>query len=137
MIAAARILASAASACIGEIRYHLTLLTPGTARSAMDTQQRIKQIVDEHPVVLFMKGNAQFPLCGFSGRAVQILKACGVDELKTVNVLEDDEIRQGIKQFSNWPTIPQLYVKGEFVGGSDIMMEMYQSGELQQLFTPA
>ncbi|GAB2877163.1 Grx4 family monothiol glutaredoxin [Paraburkholderia jirisanensis] len=103
----------------------------------MDTQQRIKQIVDEHPVVLFMKGNAQFPMCGFSGRAVQILKACGVDELKTVNVLEDDEIRQGIKQFSSWPTIPQLYVKGEFVGGSDIMMEMYQSGELQQLFTPA
>jgi monothiol glutaredoxin len=137
MIAAARILARAAPACIGEIRYHLSLLTPGTARSAMDTQQRIKQIVDENPVVLFMKGNAQFPMCGFSGRAVQILKACGVDELKTVNVLEDDEIRQGIKQFSSWPTIPQLYVKGEFVGGSDIMMEMYQSGELQQLFTPA
>ena len=103
----------------------------------MDTQQRIKQIVDENPVVLFMKGNAQFPMCGFSGRAVQILKASGVDEHKTVNVLEDDEIRQGIKQFSSWPTIPQLYVKGEFVGGSDIMMEMYQSGELQQLFTPA
>jgi monothiol glutaredoxin len=100
----------------------------------MDTQQRIKQIVDEDSVVLFMKGNAQFPMCGFSGRAVQILKACGVDQFKTVNVLEDDEIRQGIKEFSNWPTIPQLYVKGEFVGGSDIMMEMYQNGELQQLF---
>jgi monothiol glutaredoxin len=100
----------------------------------MDTQQRIKQIVDENPVVLFMKGNAQFPMCGFSGRAVQILKACGVDQFKTVNVLDDDEIRQGIKEFSNWPTIPQLYVKGEFVGGSDIMMEMYQSGELQQIF---
>lgn len=101
----------------------------------MDTQQRIKRIVDENPVVLFMKGTAQFPMCGFSGRAVQVLKACGVDQFKTVNVLEDEEIRQGIKEFSNWPTIPQLYVKGEFVGGSDIMMEMYQSGELQQLFT--
>lgn len=103
----------------------------------MDTQQRIKQIIDENAVVLFMKGNAQFPMCGFSGRAVQILKACGVDQFKTVNVLEDEEVRQGIKEFSNWPTIPQLYVKGEFVGGSDIMMEMYQSGELQQLFTAA
>lgn len=103
----------------------------------MDTQQRIKQIVDENQVVLFMKGNAQFPMCGFSGRAVQVLKACCVDQFKTVNVLEDDEIRQGIKEFSNWPTIPQLYVKGEFVGGSDIMMEMYQSGELQQLFAAA
>lgn len=103
----------------------------------MDTQQRIKQIVDENAVVLFMKGNAQFPMCGFSGRAVQILKACGVDQFKTVNVLEDDEVRQGIKEFSNWPTIPQLYVKGEFIGGSDIMMEMYQNGELQQLFAQA
>jgi len=100
----------------------------------MDTQQRIKQIVDENNVVLFMKGNAQFPMCGFSGRAIQILKACNVDEFKTVNVLDDEGIRQGIKEFSNWPTIPQLYVKGEFIGGSDIMMEMYQSGELQQLF---
>ena len=99
----------------------------------MDTQQRIKQIVDENPVVLFMKGTAQFPMCGFSGRAVQVLKACGVEQFKSVNVLEDEEVRQGIKEFSNWPTIPQLYVKGEFVGGSDIMMEMYQSGELQQL----
>jgi monothiol glutaredoxin len=103
----------------------------------MDTQQRIKQIITEHPVVLFMKGNAQFPMCGFSGRAVQILNACGVQQFKTVNVLEDEEIRQGIKEFSNWPTIPQLYVNGEFVGGSDIMMEMYQSGELKQLFPSA
>ncbi|MFD1556850.1 Grx4 family monothiol glutaredoxin [Paraburkholderia silviterrae] len=103
----------------------------------MDTQHRIKQIVDENAVVLFMKGNAQFPMCGFSGRAVQILKACGVEEFKTVNVLEDDAVRQGIKEFSNWPTIPQLYVKGEFIGGSDIMMEMYQNGELQQLFAAA
>ena len=103
----------------------------------MDTQQRIKQIVDENPVVLFMKGNAQFPMCGFSGRAVQVLKACGVEQFKTVNVLEDEAIRQGIKAFSNWPTIPQLYVNGEFIGGSDIMMEMYQSGELHQLFAAA
>jgi monothiol glutaredoxin len=100
-----------------------------------DTQQRIAQLVKNSDVVLFMKGNASFPQCGFSGRAIQILKACGVDTraVTTVNVLEDDEIRQGIKEFSNWPTIPQLYVKGEFIGGSDIMMEMYQNGELQQV----
>ena len=100
-----------------------------------DTQQRIDQLVKGNEVLLFMKGNASFPQCGFSGRAIQILKACGVDPktVTTVNVLEDDEIRQGIKEYSNWPTIPQLYVKGEFVGGSDIMMEMYQSGELQQV----
>jgi len=87
-----------------------------------------------------MKGSASFPMCGFSGRAIQILKALGVDvrtQLVTVNVLEDDAIRQGIKDYSQWPTIPQLYVKGEFVGGSDIMMEMYESGELQQLLTAA
>ena len=102
-----------------------------------DVQQRIDQIVKSHPVVLFMKGTAQFPMCGFSGRAVQILKACGVDDLATVNVLEDEAIRQGIKEYANWPTIPQLYVNGEFVGGSDIMMEMYQSGELQQVLGKA
>ena len=100
-----------------------------------DTQQRIDTLVKTHPIVLFMKGTASFPMCGFSGRAIQILKACGVDPkaVQTVNVLEDDEIRQGIKDYSNWPTIHQLYVKGEFVGGSDIMMEMYESGELQQM----
>ena len=98
-----------------------------------DTQQRIDQLVKSHRVVLFMKGTAQFPMCGFSGRAMQILKACGVNELQTVNVLEDEGIRQGIKEYANWPTIPQLYVDGEFVGGSDIMTEMYQSGELQQV----
>ncbi|MBU0917158.1 Grx4 family monothiol glutaredoxin [Aquabacterium parvum] len=97
-----------------------------------DVQQRIDALVKGHKVVLFMKGTAQFPQCGFSGRAVQILKACGVQDLQTVNVLEDEAIRQGIKEYANWPTIPQLYVNGEFVGGSDIMMEMYQSGELQQ-----
>ncbi len=99
------------------------------------TQQRIDDLVKNNDVVLFMKGNASFPMCGFSGRAVQILKASGVEPkaLTTVNVLEDEAIRQGIKEYSQWPTIPQLYVKGEFVGGSDIMMEMYESGELQQL----
>ena len=100
-----------------------------------DSKQRIDDLVKTNDIVLFMKGNASFPMCGFSGRAIQILKAVGVDtkSLKTVNVLDDQEIRQGIKEYSNWPTIPQLYVKGEFIGGSDIMMEMYESGELQQV----
>ncbi|CAN5916103.1 Grx4 family monothiol glutaredoxin [soil metagenome] len=99
-----------------------------------DAQQRIDDLVKTNDIVLFMKGNASFPMCGFSGRAIQILKAVGVDTktLKTVNVLDDPEVRQGIKEYSNWPTIPQLYIKGEFVGGSDILMEMYESGELQQ-----
>jgi monothiol glutaredoxin len=97
-----------------------------------DVQKRIDDLVKGNRVVLFMKGNAQFPQCGFSGRAIQILKACGVTEIKTVNVLEDEGIRQGIKEYANWPTIPQLYINGEFVGGSDIMMEMYNAGELQQ-----
>jgi monothiol glutaredoxin len=97
-----------------------------------DVQQRIDDLVKGNRIVLFMKGTAQFPMCGFSGRAMQILKACGVEDLKTVNVLEDEGIRQGIKEYANWPTIPQLYVNGEFVGGSDIMMEMYEAGELQQ-----
>ena len=101
-------------------------------------QQRIDQLVKSGDVVLFMKGTAQFPMCGFSGRAIQVLKACGVNSPATVNVLEDQEIRAGIKEYSNWPTVPQLYVKGEFIGGSDIMTEMYESGELQQLLgTPA
>ena len=82
----------------------------------MDTQARIQEIVSSHPVVLFMKGNAQFPQCGFSGNAVNILRTCGVDKLHTVNVLEDAEIRQGIKEFANWPTIPQLYINGEPTG---------------------
>jgi monothiol glutaredoxin len=103
-----------------------------TGETMSDVQQRIDALVKGNRVVLFMKGNPQFPQCGFSGRAIQILKACGVTELKTVNVLEDDDIRQGIKNYANWPTIPQLYVGGEFVGGSDIMMEMYEAGELQQ-----
>ena len=98
-----------------------------------DTQARIDQLVKSSEVVLFMKGTAQFPMCGFSGRAIQLLKACGVNKPATVNVLEDADIRHGIKEYSNWPTIPQLYIKGEFVGGSDIMMEMYENGELQQM----
>ncbi len=98
-----------------------------------DVIQRIDQLVKSNDVVLFMKGTPQFPQCGFSGRAAQILKACGVNQYASVNVLEDQEVRQSIKDYANWPTIPQLYVKGEFVGGSDIMMEMYESGELQQL----
>jgi monothiol glutaredoxin len=101
----------------------------------MDTQERIRHTVTSAPVVLFMKGTPTFPQCGFSAKAIQILKACGVDKPVTVNVLEDAEVRQGIKEFANWPTIPQLYVKGEFIGGSDIMTEMYQSGELQQVLS--
>ena len=102
----------------------------------MQVKEFIQKTVTEHPVVLFMKGTAQFPQCGFSGRAVQILKSCGVKNVVTVNVLEDEEIRQGIKDFSNWPTIPQLYVNGEFIGGADIMGEMYENGELQKVLEP-
>jgi monothiol glutaredoxin len=101
----------------------------------MDAQQRIKEQVTGHPVVLYMKGTPQLPQCGFSANAVQILKACGAQDVFTVDVLQDPEIRQGIKTYANWPTIPQLYVRGEFIGGSDIMREMYQSGELQKLLS--
>jgi len=99
-----------------------------------DANERISRIVSDRDVVLFMKGTPLFPQCGFSSRAVAILDHCGV-AYDSVDVLQDTEIRQGIKAFSDWPTIPQLYVKGEFVGGSDIMMEMYEAGELQQLLT--
>ena len=99
----------------------------------MDVQALIHEQVTGNPVVLYMKGTPQFPQCGFSSRAVQILKACGVNKFFSVNVLENPEIRQGIKDYANWPTIPQLFIKGEFIGGSDIMTEMYQSGELQPL----
>ena len=95
-------------------------------------QAKIAEIVQANDVLLFMKGTPLFPQCGFSSRAVAILDHLGVD-YESVDVLQDMEIRQGIKEFSDWPTIPQLYVKGEFIGGSDIMMEMYQSGELQQV----
>lgn len=99
----------------------------------MDARAFIEKTVTDNPIVLFMKGTAQFPQCGFSGRVVQILKACGVKSLVTVNVLDDEEVRQGIKDYSSWPTIPQLYVGGEFIGGADILTEMYESGELQKI----
>ncbi len=100
-------------------------------------QEFIQKTVSDYPIVLFMKGTAQFPQCGFSGKAIQLLKACGASNVATVNVLEDDGIRQGIKEFSQWPTIPQLFIKGEFIGGSDIMTEMFESGELQKLVEEA
>jgi len=99
----------------------------------MSTQDTIRDQVTKHRVVLYMKGTPQFPQCGFSSAATQMLKACGVEDFFSVNVLADPDIRQGIKVYASWPTIPQLYVDGEFVGGSDIMREMYESGELQQL----
>ena len=99
----------------------------------MNAQETIREQVTTHPVVLYMKGTPQFPQCGFSQMAVQMLNACGVDKFFSVNVLADPAVRQGIKDYSNWPTIPQLYVNGEFVGGCDIMREMYEAGELQQL----
>ena len=99
----------------------------------MDAQETIKQQVTAHSVVLYMKGTPEFPQCGFSANAVKILNVCGVDNLFAVDVLANPEIRQGIKEYSNWPTIPQLYINGEFIGGSDIVTEMFQSGELQKL----
>jgi monothiol glutaredoxin len=98
-----------------------------------EIQERIHATVTGNPVVLYMKGDARFPQCGFSAAAVQMLKHCGVADFVTVNVLADDEIRQGIKEYANWPTIPQLYINGEFIGGSDIMKEMFHAGELQKL----
>ena len=99
----------------------------------MSTQDLIKEQVTKNKVVLYMKGTPDFPQCGFSANAIGILNECGVKELFTVNVLENPEIRQGIKQYANWPTIPQLYINGEFIGGSDIVSEMFQNGELQTL----
>ena len=103
----------------------------------MSVHDTIRQQVEGHPVVLYMKGSPQFPQCGFSATATQLLKMSGAAEVFTVDVLQDPEIREGIKQYANWPTIPQLYVNGEFVGGCDIMREMYQSGELQKLIEGA
>ena len=103
----------------------------------MDIKQTIQDQVTGHPIVLYMKGSPQFPQCGFSATATQLLKMSGAEEIFTVDVLQDPNIREGIKQFANWPTIPQLYVNGEFVGGCDIMREMYQSGELQKLVAEA
>ncbi|RTL55991.1 MAG: Grx4 family monothiol glutaredoxin [Rhodocyclaceae bacterium] len=101
-----------------------------------DVQKKIHDTVTQNSVVLYMKGNAQFPQCGFSGRVVQILKACGLNKFVTVDVLADESIRQGVKDYAQWPTVPQLYVNGEFVGGADIATEMYQAGELQTLLEP-
>ena len=103
----------------------------------MNTQDVIKEQVTKNKVVLYMKGSPEFPQCGFSANTVGILRECGVKDFFSVNVLENPDIRQGIKQFANWPTIPQLYVNGEFVGGSDIVTEMYQNGELQKLLSGA
>ncbi|MBW8067103.1 Grx4 family monothiol glutaredoxin [Ferrovum sp.] len=99
----------------------------------MSIQEIIDQQVKGHPVVLYMKGSPDFPQCGFSAKAVSLLRQCGVQDFFSVDVLQDPEIRQGIKSYANWPTIPQLYVKGEFIGGSDIMAELFQSGELKSL----
>jgi monothiol glutaredoxin len=103
----------------------------------MAIQEVIKEQVTKHRVVLYMKGSPDFPQCGFSANTVGILRACGVEQFFSVNVLENPEIREGIKQYANWPTIPQLYVNGEFVGGSDIVTEMYRSGELQKVLERA
>lgn len=102
----------------------------------MSVQERIKRQIEENPVLLYMKGTPDFPQCGFSARAAAALKACGV-AFGYVNVLEDQEVREGIKQYSNWPTIPQLYVNGELIGGSDIVVEMYEKGELKDLLGAA
>lgn len=96
----------------------------------MDTQEKIRETVTNNPIVLYMKGSPKFPQCGFSNLATQILDACGARYI-AVDVLQDQEIREGIKQYANWPTIPQLYIKGEFIGGADIMRAMYENGELQ------
>lgn len=99
----------------------------------MDIQDYIREQVTTHPVVLFMKGTPQFPQCGFSATVVQILKQSGITQVAAMNVLESDELRQGVKDYANWPTVPQLYINGEFVGGCDIVKEMFESGELQQM----
>jgi monothiol glutaredoxin len=112
-------------------------INPPRNEKVMDAKEFIQKTITEHPVVLFMKGTAQFPQCGFSGRAIQVLKGSGVKHMVTINVLEDDDVRQGVKDFSNWPTVPQLYINGEFIGGSDIMSEMYESGELQNIIPEA
>jgi monothiol glutaredoxin len=102
----------------------------------MNIQEKIKQQIDANNIILYMKGNAALPLCGFSAQAVNLLKSCGAT-FATIDVLQDEDIRSGIKVYSNWPTIPQLYIKGEFVGGSDIITEMYETGELQRMVEEA
>jgi monothiol glutaredoxin len=117
--------------------YNLIHASTFLERRTMSIQDTIHQTVTSNPVVLYMKGSPQFPMCGFSASAVQILKANGVEKPFTVDVLQDEEVRQGIKEYANWPTIPQLYVNGEFIGGADILREMHQSGELQTLLEAA
>lgn len=102
----------------------------------MNVQDKIRKQVEENTIILYMKGTPQFPQCGFSGRATQLLKSCGA-KFASVDVLADAEIREGVKQFSSWPTVPQLYIKGQFIGGSDIMAELHQKGELQKLVAEA
>ena len=102
----------------------------------MDVKQHIHETVTSNPIVLYMKGTPQFPQCGFSAKVVQILRASGVKQLVAINILEDPELRQGVKDYANWPTIPQLYVNGEFVGGCDIISEMHATGELEKLLEP-
>jgi len=102
----------------------------------MNVQDKIRQQVESNDIILYMKGSPLFPQCGFSGRATQLLQACGA-KFATVDVLADPEIREGIKQYGNWPTIPQLYIKGQLIGGSDVMMDLYQKGELQKLVAEA
>jgi len=109
---------------------------PRRREALTDIHDRIKEQLTQNRVVLYMKGTPQFPQCGFSATVAEVLKRCGVTDYASFNVLQDDALRQGIKDFSNWPTIPQLYVDGEFVGGCDIVREMYQSGELQQILEP-
>ena len=103
----------------------------------MSVQDTIRSQVEGHPVVLYMKGSPKMPMCGFSATATQILNMCGAQDVFTVDVLQNPDIREGIKQYANWPTIPQLYVNGEFIGGCDIMREMFQSGELQKVLSTA
>lgn len=103
----------------------------------MSVVDRIKNEVESHPVVLFMKGTPQFPMCGFSSRTVQALKAAGAEELHTINVLEDPEVRANLPRYSNWPTFPQLFINGELIGGCDITIELYESGELARIVSEA
>jgi monothiol glutaredoxin len=118
----------------GAFKYNLAAAI--TEEFSMNVQDKIREQVEGNPIILYMKGTPQFPQCGFSGRAVQLLKNCGA-QFASVNVLAEPEIREGIKQFGNWPTIPQLYIQGQLVGGSDIMAELYEKGELQKLVTAA
>lgn len=103
----------------------------------MSVMERIKSEVESHPIVLFMKGTAQFPMCGFSSRTVQALKAAGATELRTINVLEDPEVRANLPRYSNWPTFPQLFINGELIGGCDITLELFESGELARIVAEA